>query len=152
MDSMTRAIATERGGPWLRPIVTPEDFAGCRVPVYELVRGTADKGDFGQLLAAKGDKQGPRLLLSCTKAIASLGVDRAITAGRLKHLCGDVYEIKRRDLAIRAFCVVVGRGERVLVVDRVENTKGGSQGCYQRFISKTQNDFDTIERLANELQ
>lgn len=150
MDDVIRD--TGGGGHWLKPLfITDDDGLNYRLPIYELISGGSGRGPFGKLLDGRGDKQTPRRLLSAAKMVAQIGAEQALSMGRLKHLSGDVYEIKGRGLTARAFCVLAGNGERILVVVRIENTKGGNQGCYGRFISLVSSDVDVIKELAARL-
>lgn len=149
---MTRGKETKEGGePWLRPIFTPSDTPECRLPIYELVTGGSNKGALGSLVDRKGDKQVPLRLLSAAKAVSSLDCQKAISSGRLKRLDEDVFEIKHKSLAIRAFCILTDSGSPVLVIDRVVNTKGGMQTDYERQIKLTNKDADLIKRLVDQL-
>ncbi len=153
---MTRGKETKEGGKsWLRPIFTPSDTPSdtpeCRLPIYELVTGGAKKGALGSLMDGKGDKQVPLRMLSFVEAVSRLGYQTAISSGRLKHLNGDVFEIKHKSINIRAFCILTDGGNPVLVIDRVVNTKGGMQTDYERLIKLTNKDADLIKRLVDQL-
>ena len=149
---MTRGKEAKEGGRlWLRPIFIPSIFPECRLPIYELVSGGSNKGALGSLMDKKGDKQVPRRMLSTVKAISHLDCQTAISSGRLKHLDGDVFEIKHKSITIRAFCILTDGGYPVLVIDRVVNTKGGMQTDYERQIKLTKKDADLIKTLVDQL-
>lgn len=128
----------------------PDDYYECIFQLETIGENEASRSPLLEFGKKSKNREAANKLLNTIEHIEKIGVVAAINKETIKHLSGNMYEIRINRTTIRAYCHGTNENKMLVIVGVEGETHRGGSTNSQNFINKYRDKIEIVENLLSE--